>query len=72
MKSHIKLMTQGPIAQAIFTFAIPIFLSNLFQQLYNIVDAIVVGNFVGKEALAAITSIGPFTFLLVGFFNGIL
>lgn len=71
MKSHIKLMTQGPIARAIFTFAIPIFLSNLFQQLYNIVDAIVVGNYVGKEALAAITSIGPFTFLLVGFFNGI-
>lgn len=44
---------------------------NLFQQLYNIIDSLVVGNFVGMQALAAITSTGSLTFLLVGFFGGI-
>jgi putative MATE family efflux protein len=52
-------------------FALPIFLGSLFQQLYNAVDSIVVGNYVGKEALAAVTSCGPLIFLLVGFFVGI-
>lgn len=63
-------MTSGSISKTIITFAIPIFLGNLFQQLYNTVDSIVVGNFVSKEALAAITSCGPLIFLLVGLFAG--
>lgn len=71
MKSNVKLMTKGPIASAILSFAIPIFISNFLQRLYQTIDSLVVGNFVGKEALAAITSIGPVTFLMVGFINGI-
>lgn len=63
-------MTSGSISKIIITFAIPIFLGNLFQQLYNTVDSIVVGNFVNKEALASITSCGPIIFLLVGLFIG--
>ena len=63
-------MTTGSISKNIITFAIPIFLGNLFQQLYNTVDSLVVGNFVNKEALAAITSCGPLIFLLVGLFAG--
>ncbi len=44
---------------------------NLFQQLYNTVDSIVVGNFVGKEALAAVGSVGPIINSLIGFFMGL-
>ncbi|MBK5200764.1 MAG: MATE family efflux transporter [Spirochaetaceae bacterium] len=71
MKKSTKLMTSGSISKIIIAFAIPIFLGNLFQQLYNTVDSLVVGNFVNKEALAAITSCGPLIFLLVGLFAGI-
>lgn len=70
MKASTKLMTSGSISKNIITFAIPIFLGSLFQQLYNAVDSVVVGNFVGKEALAAVTSCGPLIFLLVGLFVG--
>lgn len=41
-----------------------------FQQLYNTVDALIVGNFLGQDALAAVTSVGSLIFLFVGFFNG--
>ena len=51
-------------------FAIPLFLSNLFQQLYNAADSLIVGNFVGREALAAVSSSTPLINMLVGFFNG--
>jgi putative MATE family efflux protein len=71
IKSSTKLMTKGPISKNILMFAIPIFFGNLFQQLYNAVDSVVVGNYVGKEALAAVTSCGPLIFLLVGLFAGI-
>jgi putative MATE family efflux protein len=64
-------MTSGSIQGNILSFAVPIFIGNLFQQLYNTTDSLVVGNFVGKEALAAITSCGPLIFLLVGLFQGI-
>lgn len=64
-------MTEGKISKTIVLFALPIFLGNLFQQLYNVVDSLVVGNFLGKEALAAVTSTGSLVFLLVGFINGI-
>lgn len=71
MKQSSTLMTEGPIASKIVRFALPIFWGNLFQQLYNVVDSLVVGNFIGPEALAAVGSSGSLTFLLVGLVNGI-
>lgn len=65
-----RALTEGPIRRSLIFFALPIFLSNLFQQLYNSADSIIVGAFLGKEALAAVSSSGNLIFLLVGFFNG--
>lgn len=64
-------MTQGSIWKQILLFALPLMIGNLFQQLYNTVDSIVVGNFVGKEALAAVGSVGPIINSLIGFFMGL-
>lgn len=64
-------MTEGNISKKIILFGFPIFLGNLFQQLYNVVDSLVVGNVLGKEALAAVSSTGSLIFLIVGFINGI-
>lgn len=64
-------MTEGKISKKIALFAMPIFLGNLFQQLYNVADSLVVGNVLGKDALAAVTSSGSLIFLLVGFLSGI-
>ena len=64
-------MTEGVIWKSIITFAIPLLIGNLFQQLYNTVDSIVVGNFVGKEALAAVGSTTTIINMLVGFFMGL-
>jgi len=50
----IQDMTKGSVLRQIVIFAIPLFIGNIFQQLYNMVDAIVVGRFVGKNALAAV------------------
>ena len=69
-KPYAAPMTSGPIWQRIIAFAIPLFLGNLFQQLYNTADSLIVGNFLGSEALAAVSSSGNLIFLLVGFFNG--
>lgn len=63
-------LTEGSIPKGIILFAIPLFLGNLFQQLYNMADSLIVGNFLGNSALAAVTSTGSLIFLLVGFFNG--
>lgn len=71
MQSNAMLMTEGSIYKKIIKFAVPIFFGNLFQQLYNIVDSIIVGNFLGKEALAAVSSTGSLIFLLVGLVGGI-
>ena len=65
------LMTEGSIWKHLIRFAIPLFLGNLFQQLYNIADSIVVGNFCGDEALAAVSSSGSLCHLLIGFFQGV-
>ena len=46
-------ITEGPIWKGLLAFFFPILLGTFFQQLYNTVDAVVVGNFIGKEALAA-------------------
>lgn len=64
-------MTEGSIARRIILFAIPLFLENLFQQLYNTADFLIVGNFLRSNALAAVSSSGNLIFLLVGFINGI-
>lgn len=71
MSSKSILMTEGSILKQILKFAIPIFFGNLFQQLYNMVDSLVVGNFVGADSLAAVSSTGSLIFLLVGLFTGI-
>lgn len=65
------LMTSGPIARQMIAFAIPVFLGQLFQQLYNTVDTLIVGNMLGDHALAAVSSSGNLIMLLVGFFNGV-
>jgi len=64
-------LTEGSISKKIILFALPIFLGNLFQQLYNVVDSLVVGNILGKEALAAVSSTGSLIFLIIGFIGGI-
>lgn len=66
-----NLLTEGPIWKRIIAFAIPLFLGNLFQQFYNTADSLIVGNFLGGDALAAVSSTGSLIFLTVGFFNGI-
>lgn len=64
-------MTEGSISQKIIFFAIPLLLGNLFQQLYNTADSLIVGNFLGSNALAAVSSSSNLIFLMVGFINGI-
>ena len=64
-------MTEGPIGRKIISFAIPLFLGNLFQQLYNTADTLIVGRLLGDSALAAVSSSGSLLFLIVGFFGGI-
>lgn len=66
-----KDMTEGSIVKKVIFFAIPVFFGNLFQQLYNMADSLIVGNFLGSNALAAVASTGSLTFLLIGFFNGL-
>ena len=63
-------MTQGSIGQRITSFALPIFLGNLFQQMYNTADSLIVGNFLGSSALAAVSSSGSLIFMLIGFLSG--
>ncbi|MBR5343162.1 MAG: MATE family efflux transporter [Oscillospiraceae bacterium] len=64
-------MTEGPIAGQMIRFALPLFIGNLFQQLYNTADALIVGNLIGSEALAAVSATGTLVFLLVSLFAGI-
>lgn len=64
-------MTEGSIGKKIIFFAIPLFWGNLFQQLYNTADSLIVGNFLGSDALAAVSSSSSLIFLMVGFFNGV-
>ena len=70
IKTTTKDMTEGSIIKQILLFSLPLMLGNIFQMLYNTVDSIVVGNFVGKEALAAIGSTTMIVNMLVFFFNG--
>lgn len=63
-------MTSGPIMKQLVLFALPLMLGNIFQMLYNTVDSVIVGNYVSKQALAAIGSTTMIVNLLVFFFNG--
>lgn len=70
MASKGILLTEGSIRRGIITFAFPIFLGSLFQQLYNLADAMIVGNVLGDMALASITGITSTVNMFVGFFAG--
>lgn len=73
-KSFLKMdvdLLNGPIFKALVIFAIPLFISNVFQQLYNTVDTMIVGNYLGDQSLAAIGSCTSIYDLLVGFGLGI-
>lgn len=72
MKHRVRSsMLEGPIWRGLIAFAIPVFLGNLFQQLYNTADAFIVGNFISKEALAAVSSSGNLIFMLTGLLSGV-
>lgn len=71
MKHGQTLMTEGSIGGQMIRFAIPLFIGNLFQQLYNTADALIVGNLLGSGALAAVSATGNLVFLMVSFFSGI-
>ena len=62
--------TQGRIARPLTVFAIPIILGNLFMQTYNIVNAAVVGTYLGKEALSAVGAAYPIVFMLMSLIIG--
>lgn len=65
------IMTEGSIIKSLLLFALPLMIGNVFQQLYNTVDSIVVGNYVGKEALAAVGSTDSIVNTFIGFFTGL-
>lgn len=64
-------MTKGSPAKLIAKFIVPIIIGNIFQQFYSMVDAIIVGRFVGLDALAAVSSTGTISFLVLGFAQGL-
>ena len=71
MATSAQPMTEGSIWRRITAFALPILLGNLFQQMYNTADSLIVGNFLGNNALAAVSSTGSLIFMLIGFLSGI-
>lgn len=70
ISSTTRNLTEGSITKHIIAFSLPLMFGNIFQMLYNTVDSIVVGNYVGKEALAAVGSTTMIINMLVFFFNG--
>ena len=71
MRSSSSSLTEGSIWKSMLLFALPVFLGNVFQQLYNTFDSWVVGNYLGDNALAAVSSSGSLIFMMIGFFNGV-
>ncbi len=69
--STVRDMTEGSIWKELTAFALPLLAGNIFQQLYNTVDSVVVGNFVGADALGAVTSTIPIVITLIGLFIGL-
>ncbi|MDF2611609.1 MAG: putative rane protein [Lachnospiraceae bacterium] len=70
-KSITRDMTSGSPARIILKFSVPMLIGNLFQQFYNMVDSIVVGKFVGSDALAAVGATGSLVFLIIGLTFGL-
>lgn len=68
---YLKELTHGNPAKLIFFFTIPLLIGNIFQQFYNMADMIIVGQTLGKDALAAVGSTGSITFLIIGFAQGL-
>lgn len=64
-------LTEGPVGRQIISFTLPLLLGNIFQQLYNTIDSVIVGNFSGSDALGAVGSSGPLINMLVSLFLGI-
>lgn len=64
-------MTEGNITRHIISFALPLLLGNIFQQLYNTVDTWVIGNYASNEAYSAVGNVGPIVNMLIGFFMGL-
>lgn len=64
-------MTEGSIVRLLVVFALPLMVGNIFQQLYDTVDSIIVGNFVSKQALAAVGCSAPIIRALIGIFGGL-
>ena len=71
LSSDRNTLTEGSIWKKLLLFALPVFLGNVFQQFYNTFDSWVVGNYIGEEALAAVSSSGSLIHMMVGFFNGV-
>ena len=70
-KQRIKDMTVGSPAKLLLAFMMPLIFGNLFQQVYNMVDTIVVGRYLGQHALAGVGSTGAVNFLVLGFSMGL-
>ncbi len=70
-KLHTVPLTSGSVPRGLLAFSFPIFLGQLLQQLYNIADAWVIGNFADHNSFAAVSSGWSLTFLIIGFFSGI-
>ena len=64
-------MTEGSPTKVLLIFAVPIIQSNLFQQLYNIIDSLIVGNYLGADALAAVGSVGTITAVIIQLASGL-
>lgn len=71
MLSKNHSLTEGSIWKSMLLFALPVFIGNVFQQLYNAFDAWCVGNYIGDDALAAVSSSGSLTFMMISFFYGV-
>ncbi|MBE5988855.1 MAG: MATE family efflux transporter [Paenibacillaceae bacterium] len=71
MHANQVIMTEGVIWKQLLAFSLPLLVGNLFQQLYNTVDSVVVGNFIGSDALAAVGSSNSLINLIIGMFMGI-
>ena len=71
MSQQRSSLTEGTIWKAMLLFALPVFLGNVFQQFYNAFDSWCVGNYIGDNALAAVSSSGSLIFMMISFFNGV-
>ena len=71
MKSNIINMTQGNTVKLLLTFSVPMLIGNIFQQLYNLADSVIVGQLIGADALAAIGATASITFFFFALCNGV-